>query len=332
MYGDGGSVNRNYSPETFHSPHHQLNQQQQRSEGLTRFHSAPTSFFQTLLDDLDITTNSQRFLVPGSDEILSSSTIQQQQPPLQSFIYQDQNQKQNQNQSHVLKHEMEPFDISSTNCNNGFASSRSSSSSSGGGGLLRQSSSPADFFSSLFDDNDAIGVGFASCTGNSQAPHQTTHRPMPSIPEFQQHHSVSGLLGSLFDGWQGNNAAMSGKRRSGDLRNETTFSVSNELWHQHQNGYASNASNGLIHQMSLPNTSSERAAMDKYLQFQESSTPCSGTRAKRGFATHPRSIAERVRRTKISERMRKLQQLFPDIDKVYPSIHLVSFSTFYVII
>lgn len=39
------------------------------------------------------------------------------------------------------------------------------------------------------------------------------------------------------------------------------------------------------------------------------------SRAKRGCATHPRSIAERVRRMKISERMKKLQDLVPNLDK-----------------
>lgn len=39
-------------------------------------------------------------------------------------------------------------------------------------------------------------------------------------------------------------------------------------------------------------------------------------RAKRGHATHPRSIAERVRRTKISDRIKKLQDLVPNLDKV----------------
>ncbi|XP_073020864.1 transcription factor bHLH80-like [Primulina eburnea] len=38
-------------------------------------------------------------------------------------------------------------------------------------------------------------------------------------------------------------------------------------------------------------------------------------RAKRGCATHPRSIAERMRRTRISNRIRKLQELVPDMDK-----------------
>lgn len=48
----------------------------------------------------------------------------------------------------------------------------------------------------------------------------------------------------------------------------------------------------LSHQMSLPKTSAEMIAMEKYLQFQDA-VPCK-IRAKRGCATHPRSIAERV--------------------------------------
>ncbi|KAG0585763.1 hypothetical protein KC19_2G036700 [Ceratodon purpureus] len=42
--------------------------------------------------------------------------------------------------------------------------------------------------------------------------------------------------------------------------------------------------------------------------------PCK-TRARRGYATHPRSIAERNRRSRISERMKKLQDLVPNMDK-----------------
>ncbi|KAI4324159.1 hypothetical protein L6164_023719 [Bauhinia variegata] len=51
--------------------------------------------------------------------------------------------------------------------------------------------------------------------------------------------------------------------------------------------------------------------MEKIL---EESVPCR-VRAKRGFATHPRSIAERVRRSRISDRIRKLQELVPNMDK-----------------
>ena len=49
---------------------------------------------------------------------------------------------------------------------------------------------------------------------------------------------------------------------------------------------------GLTHHLSLPKTSIEMANIEKFLQFQ-GSVPCK-IRAKRGFATHPRSIAERV--------------------------------------
>uniref|UniRef100_A0A1J3HNC5 Transcription factor bHLH80 n=1 Tax=Noccaea caerulescens TaxID=107243 RepID=A0A1J3HNC5_NOCCA len=52
-------------------------------------------------------------------------------------------------------------------------------------------------------------------------------------------------------------------------------------------------------------------SMDKIL---EDSVPCR-VRAKRGCATHPRSIAERVRRTRISDRIRRLQELVPNMDK-----------------
>ncbi|CAK9157226.1 unnamed protein product [Ilex paraguariensis] len=80
-----------------------------------------------------------------------------------------------------------------------------------------------------------------------------------------------------------------------------------------QNGELGNHMPILSHHLSLPKTSAEMTAMEKLLQFQDS-VPCK-IRAKRGCATHPRSIAERVRRTRISERMRKLQELVPNMDK-----------------
>jgi hypothetical protein len=94
----------------------------------------------------------------------------------------------------------------------------------------------------------------------------------------------------------------------------------------------------------------EMAGMDRYMQLQQDQVPFK-VRAKRGCATHPRSIAERVRiytyaqtqhndhawiddyssdmiarslfmvvaqerRTRISEKLRKLQELVPNMDKV----------------
>lgn len=65
----------------------------------------------------------------------------------------------------------------------------------------------------------------------------------------------------------------------------------------------------------LQNGGTLDADMEKLL---EDSVMCR-VRAKRGCATHPRSIAERVRRTRISDRIRKLQELVPNMDKVKAS-------------
>ncbi|XP_028193879.1 transcription factor bHLH130-like [Glycine soja] len=52
------------------------------------------------------------------------------------------------------------------------------------------------------------------------------------------------------------------------------------------------SSSALAHQLSLPNTSTEMTAIEKFLQL--SDFVPSKIRAKRGCATHPRSIAERI--------------------------------------
>lgn len=60
-----------------------------------------------------------------------------------------------------------------------------------------------------------------------------------------------------------------------------------------QDGEGANRPPLLAHQLSLPNTSAEMSAIEKFLQFSDS-VPFK-IRAKRGCATHPRSIAERVK-------------------------------------
>jgi len=64
----------------------------------------------------------------------------------------------------------------------------------------------------------------------------------------------------------------------------------------------------------MAGTALEMAGMDRYMQLQQDQVPFK-VRAKRGCATHPRSIAERERRTRISEKLRKLQDLVPNMDK-----------------
>ncbi|KAJ0083407.1 hypothetical protein Patl1_29631 [Pistacia atlantica] len=81
----------------------------------------------------------------------------------------------------------------------------------------------------------------------------------------------------------------------------------------------------LAHHLSLPK---DLTSIEKLLQIQDS-VPCK-IRAKRGCATHPRSIAERVRRTKISERMRKLQDLVPNMDKQTNTADMLDLAVDYV--
>lgn len=59
-----------------------------------------------------------------------------------------------------------------------------------------------------------------------------------------------------------------------------------------QNGELRNQVHTLSHHLSLPRKSSDMFFMENLVQFSDS-VP-SIIRAKRGFATHPRSIAERV--------------------------------------
>ncbi|MED6199675.1 hypothetical protein PIB30_078144 [Stylosanthes scabra] len=86
---------------------------------------------------------------------------------------------------------------------------------------------------------------------------------------------------------------------------------------------------GLRHHLSLPSSSTKIGGMEKLFQIQGSSAPCK-IRAKRGFATHPRSIAERERRTRISARIKKLQDLFPKSDKPTSTADMLDLAVDYI--
>ncbi|KAM7271850.1 hypothetical protein ACFE04_031064 [Oxalis oulophora] len=100
------------------------------------------------------------------------------------------------------------------------------------------------------------------------------------------------------------------------------------LFSDSQNGDIGNRFQPLSHHLSLPKTFSHINQAEKFLQFQDS-VPCK-IRAKRGCATHPRSIAERVRRTRISERMRKLQELVPNMDKQTNTSDMLEYAVDYI--
>ncbi|WOL12056.1 transcription factor bHLH130 [Canna indica] len=320
-------------------------QQQQMSSSLLRFQSAPSS----LLGELCEAENRfARFLAPDPwDKPSGGSTTADYQrspqfqppPPLSSadkvafssappMMY---HQLQMPNQ--ILAESSIPAAGSIQQIEMGGGRSSSS--------LTRQNSSPAGFFSHLNADNgygmiprmtgfrngdlippmrDAANrlhgqTSFSSRQSSimSQISEMGSEEEMGrSAPDETSDQCF--IQGAPVTSWE-ETSLLSGNKFSGLKRGREEekiiagLNLSESQNGEVRRGHASN----LTHQFSLPKTSSEMSAIENFYQFQDA-VPCR-IRAKRGCATHPRSIAERVRRTKISERMRKLQDLVPNMDK-----------------
>ncbi|XP_059628859.1 transcription factor bHLH130-like [Cornus florida] len=212
--------------------------------------------------------------------------------------------------------------------------------------LIRHSSSPAGLFSHINVEN-GYGVvrgmrNFGSGNGaNAEGSFSPASRLKGQMDLSSGPSSSSGLMshiaeigtkdiggsspedGSFREGRRNNGGYITGfpisswddsailsdnyLKRLGNDDNKTFSSLNTS---ENQNVEVGNRPPLLSHHLSLPKSSTE---LDNLLQFQDS-VPYK-IRAKRGCATHPRSIAERVRRTRISERMRKLQELVPNMDK-----------------
>ncbi|KAJ7949134.1 Transcription factor bHLH130 family [Quillaja saponaria] len=208
--------------------------------------------------------------------------------------------------------------------------------------IIRQNSSPAGFFSNSNAENGFAALrdvgSFRACNvTNGEASTSTSRlnghinfssRPsfssrfLPQIAEIGNERigasSPEGNGNSRSDLWAG--SLFNGLKPTRD-NDSNMFSTSNAL--ETQNADIEYYSHGLAHHLSLPRSST----MEKLLRLQ--SVHCK-TRAKRGFATHPRSIAERVRRTRISERIKKLQDLFPKMDKQTSTADMLDLAVEYI--
>ncbi|KAG6427048.1 hypothetical protein SASPL_111287 [Salvia splendens] len=186
-------------------------------------------------------------------------------------------------------------------------------------GLMRQNSSPAG----LFSQNGYSGVGSYRVGGDGDL---RNRKPMisSSLSRISEFESDNG--GLVDETKVGNSSADSFIFTSFAPWNDSSYLAENSdikrvididqklfLNNSERCEIGNSRPNGLCHHLSLPKTSSEMVAMEKLMRLQDT-VPCK-VRAKRGCATHPRSIAERVRRGRISERMRKLQELVPNMDK-----------------
>lgn len=167
-------------------------------------------------------------------------------------------------------------------------------------GLLRQRSSPAGLLSQLNHDGLADD-GLPTSNGESFEDCSYDRRGGSAfLGNYSWDESVAAANGASF-------AARKRIRESGDKYFAGSILTDHQQRDALEHGPSSANHFSMQDATSPENPYSPERLLSDYV-------PCRA-RAKRGCATHPRSIAERVRRTKISERMRRLQELVPNMDK-----------------
>ncbi|KAL3609146.1 hypothetical protein D5086_000166 [Populus alba] len=283
-------------------------------------------------------TNQQPQMVAAMNNLGSDTRLQQQQQQQQSNYSASQGFYQNQSKPPLADQKSgSGMNYRSMNSMGMERLPSMKTSSSNNSNLVRHSSSPAGLFSNInseFENGYAVLGGMGDLgAGNRDTNYSAASRPPPSSgrmgpvaemgnknigensPEnggYGETRSSNYVSGYPIGSWDDSAMLSAGSKRH--LTDDDTTVLSGLNASETQNEEAGgNRPPMLAHHMSLPKTAAEISAIEKFLQFQDS-VPCR-TRAKRGCATHPRSIAERVRRTRISERMRKLQDLVPNMDK-----------------
>ncbi|CAO2184200.1 unnamed protein product [Urochloa humidicola] len=207
----------------------------------------------------------------------------------------------------------------------------------GASGLIRQSSSPAGFLNHLNMDNGyggmlRAGMGVGGFRNGATAPAAADSPSGGGRLKGQL--SFSSRQGSLMSqisemgSEELGGSSPEGAGGGGGRGFIPGYPMSSGSGMKRPRDSSEPGQSGLTQQFSLPKTSSEMAALEKFLQFGDA-VPCK-IRAKRGCATHPRSIAERVRRTKISERIKKLQELVPNMDKQTNTSDMLDFAADYI--
>ncbi|KAI4302723.1 hypothetical protein MLD38_038440 [Melastoma candidum] len=199
----------------------------------------------------------------------------------------------------------------------GASASSSAASASASASLPRQSSSPAGFLYHLASDNGdfSLTCGAGTSKGGAQGSR------LKAQLSFTRQDSLSQVSENAV---KGGSSSDNGHHHT-NQSSYTNFGL--DSWESSSNivfsppGKCAKTIDGDIYsfdtletQFSLPQTTLEMATVERMLHIPDDSVPCK-IRAKRGCATHPRSIAERERRTRISGRLKKLQELVPNMDK-----------------
>ncbi|KAF3558265.1 hypothetical protein F2Q69_00010504 [Brassica cretica] len=263
--------------------------------GLLRFRSAPSSVLAASVDDNDETVFNSNEFENKSPASYAASPPPQQEPS--SFLGLPPHYPK---QSNGMMMMMNTSGLDQFVSMNNHHHTRQAESH-----LLRQSSSPAGMFTNLSDQN---GYGYVG--------EEEEEEESPSHPNgLRRHSSLSSRPPSSLGMFSQIPEIDSESVQFSPWNDPSSFidNLSSLKRETEDDGKLFHGAQIMSHRLSPPTSASDVGSVDKYLQLQDS-VPCK-VRAKRGCATHPRSIAERVRRTKISERMRKLQELVPNMDK-----------------
>ncbi|GMH28363.1 hypothetical protein Nepgr_030206 [Nepenthes gracilis] len=328
------------------NPFHRRNQSQRSDSGLSRFPSAPSSLLSDFEKDATFCegynyNQSPRFGGGGDGDDGSfqnvklmriqqngSQMIAQESRPPQPQYLKKSGLASASGTAEGVSYGIEGGSIGMVQSTKGKAV--------GGSNLCRQSSSPAGFFANLNSPN-----GYNTMRAEKSRP--ITSRPkeqtdfasglstsapfLPQIPEIGEDDARFYSPGLSFTLWNDPERLVETPPRARrDQPNSRVLCSSSDA------SVAQSCRLGdphvLSHQFSLPSTSAEIASVEKLLRFQHA-VPCK-IRAKRGCATHPRSIAERVRRTRISERIKKLQELIPNMEKQMNTTNMLDLAVEYI--
>ncbi|KAK2353995.1 transcription factor bHLH130 [Trifolium repens] len=325
----------------------------QNNSGLSRYNSAPNSSLTSLVDtsigdffnDETFTNDNQH--QQHQNQHYSSSTSSEMETMLTNSesLYEfgdnkPMKEEENDPFSNGLQYNGYSYDsqnqiIYQTQQNQGLANGfdgkfsvmSSLDSSNNCSNLIRQKSSPAEFLSNYSINNGSVNgqaittTSGLHCTLNFSSRSSSSSIKMPLIVENEHETLQENVIKSRNVGNDNGitkcympsftNDYWDSSTFSAPKNGEFMFSTSNAL--ETQDVDFRYQKHGLRHHLSLPSSSTKMTPMEKYLHLQ-GSVPCK-IRAKRGFATHPRSIAERERRIRISARIKKLQDLFPNSDK-----------------
>ncbi|KAI3459713.1 hypothetical protein Pfo_016376 [Paulownia fortunei] len=276
--------------------------------GLMRYGSAPSSLLTTAVDS-----------VIGATREFSARGTQNHLGPARFFPSETSESIAMANQNDSVSRSNNPSreEASKANTRIGLQPSFGFGGGGASSSLVRHSSSPAGFLNQLAtaaggDNNAGFSITRGIRSHNSKGIATT-------VAVYQETENVDGGIGTNNGQRKSTNSYASAGFGMGswDLTHPMMFSVA--PGNRAKTITTGDVVNGLDtmesqFQFSMSQTALEMTSMEKLLNIPHDSVPCK-IRAKRGCATHPRSVAERERRTRISGKLKKLQDLVPNMDK-----------------